>query len=141
MATKDFTRKRERITFTIDHDTFEAAPALPGQTLTEFARKFSDAGSAPAEDKLRIITDALSMVLLPESAKLFTERFADLEWPIELDQASDILIWLMEQYGLRPTQPFSPSASGSPSLEPGTSSTDGPQQPEQTSPTFLPTGS
>lgn len=138
---KDFTRKRERVTFTIDGDTFEAAPALPGQTLTEFARRFADVGSASAEDRLGIITDALSMVLLPDSSALFTKRFSDLENPIELDQASDVLIWLMEQYGLRPTQPSSVSASGSPSLEPGTSLTDGPQQPAMTSPTSPPTAS
>jgi hypothetical protein len=138
---KDFTRQRERLQFTIDGDVFEATPALPGQTLTEFARRFTDVGSAPAEDKLRIITDALSMVLLPDSAALFSKRFADLEQPIELDQASEVLIWLMECYGLRPTQPSSPSVNGSPSPGPGTNSTDGQQQPDTISPTFLPTGS
>jgi hypothetical protein len=141
MATKDFTRERERITFTIDSDTFEATPALPGQTLTEFARRFADVTSAPNEAKLGIITDALSMVLLPDSAALFTKRFSDLENPIELDQATEVLIWIMEQYGLRPTQPSLHSASGSPNPEPGTNSTDVQPQPGPTSLASPPTGS
>lgn len=132
---KDFTRKHERITFRIDDDLFEAARALPGQTLTEFARRFSDLGSAPVTDQLGVLTDALNMVLLPESAARFAKRFSDLENPIELDQASDIVIWLLECYGLRPTRPLSPSVSGPPSLEFGTNSTDGP--PPQTHPSQI----
>jgi hypothetical protein len=141
MTVKDFTRVRERVVFTIGPDTFEAAPALPGQTLTEFALRFSDAAEAATGDKLRIITDALSMVLLPESSALFAKRFADLEQPIELDQASEVLLWLVECYGLRPTQPFSPSASGSPGPGSGTSSMDAAPQPEPASPTSPRAGS
>jgi hypothetical protein len=121
---KDFTRARERLQFTIDDDTFEATPALPGQTLTEFARRFTDIQNAPTESKLHIITDVLSMVLLPDSAALFSKRFSDLKSPIELDQATDVLVWILEQYGLRPTRPSSSSASGPPSPASGTSSTD-----------------
>lgn len=134
---KDFTRKRERVTFRVDSDLFEAASALPGQTLTEFARRFSDIGSTPATEQLTVLTDALAMVLLPESAARFSKRFADLENPIELEQASEIVMWLLERYGLRPTQPSSPSASGPVNPEPGTSSTDAQpptQHPSQTSP-------
>lgn len=138
---KDFTRKRERVTFRVDDDLFEAASALPGQTLTEFARRFSDIGTTPATDQLTVLTDALAMVLLPESAARFSKRFADLENPIELEQASEIVMWLLERYGLRPTQPSSHSASGSVNLEPGMSSTDAQQPQQRPSQTSPPTGS
>ena len=138
---KDFTRKREPVNFRIDGDIFEAASALPGETLVQFAKRYSDVGSATVMDRLDIITDALSMVLLPESAARFAKRFSDLANPIELDQASDVIVWLLERYGLRPTQPSSSSATGSPNPESGTNSTDGQQPRELASPTSPPAGS
>jgi len=138
---KDFTRQRERLQFTIDGDVFEAAPALPGKTLAEFAKRFADVADTSLADRLDIFADALGMVLLPDSAAVFTKRFEDLEHPIELEQASEVIVWLLECYGLRPTQPSSPSSSGSPSPVSGTNSTDG-AQPEASIPaTFQPTGS
>lgn len=138
---KDFTRARERIEFVIDGDLFEAAPALPGKTLTEFAKRFADIADTDLSDRLDVFADALGMVLLPDSAALFTKRFEDLANPIELDQASEVIMWLLEQYGLRPTQPSSPSSSGPLSPASGTSSTDGAQPQASIPETFRPTGS
>lgn len=138
---KDFSRARERLQFTIDGDLFEAAPALPGKTLTEFGKRFSDIAETDLADRLDIFADALSMVLLPDSNALFQKRFEDLERPIQLEQASDVIVWLLEQYGLRPTQPSSPSSSGPPSPEPGTNSTDAAQPAVSIPATFQPTGS
>jgi hypothetical protein len=138
---KDFTRKRERLVFRIDDDMFEAAPALPGGTLTEFAVRFADVGKAPIEQRMQVFADALGMVLLPESNARFQKRFEDLANPIELEQASDVIVWLLESYGLRPTRPSSPSASGPPSPASGTSSTDAQPQPVSIPATFQPTGS
>jgi hypothetical protein len=138
-AIKDFTRKRERLIFRIDDDTFEAATAIPGDMLTEFATRYADIGSAPVEQQLTVMKDALSLVLLPESHARFTKRLSDLENPIELEQTVEVVQWLMGVYGQRPTQPSSPSASGQPSPESGTNSTDG-QPPQESIPaTFLPT--
>lgn len=140
-AIKDFTRKRERLVFRIDDDTFEAATAIPGDMLTEFATRYADIGSAPVEQQLAVMKDALSLVLLPESHAQFTKRLSDLEHPIELEQTVEVVQWLMEVYGNRPTQPSSPSASGQPSPESGTNSTDA-QPPQVSIPaTFQPTAS
>jgi len=138
---KDFTRAHERIRFRIEPDRFEAARALPGRTMTEFASRFEKIGAMPVTQQVDAILDALGLVLLPESAALFAKRLGDLENPIELEQASDVMIWLLEKYGLRPTQPSSNSADGSGNPASGTNSTDAPQQPAPISPTFLPTGS
>lgn len=138
---KDFTRKRERLVFRIDDDVFEAARALPGNTLTRFASRFADIEDTPVAKQLDLFADALGMVLLPESNARFQKRLDDLENPIELEQASDVIVWLMEAYGLRPTEPSSPSPSGPPSPASGTSSTDA-QQPTVSIPaTFQPTAS
>ena len=136
---KDFTRKHERITFRIDADVFEAARALPGEVLAQFATRFQEIGSMPVAQQVNGILDALGLVLLPESAARFAKRLGSLENPVELEQAMDVLMWLLERYGLRPTQPSSNSADGPPSPVSGTNSTDAPPQPVPVSPTSGPT--
>jgi hypothetical protein len=136
---KDFSRPRERLTFRIDDDTFEATPAIPGDMLTEFAKRYADVGSAPLDQQLAVMKDALSLVLLPESHTRFTKRLSDLANPIELEQTADVIQWLMGHYGRRPTQPSSPSPNGAPNPAPGTSSTDGPPQQASIPATFQPT--
>ena len=138
---RDFTRKRKRLIFRIDGDLFEAAPALPGKTLAAFASRFADVDKAPVDKQLDVFAEALGLVLLPESNARFQKRLDDLEQPIELEQASDVITWLMESYGHRPTDPSSESSSGPSSPASGTSSTDG-QQPQALIPaTFQPTAS
>lgn len=138
---KDFSRKRERLIFRIDGDIFEAATALPGKTLARFAARFADIEKTPVDKQLDAFADALGMVLLPESNALFQKRLDDLEHPIELEQASDVIQWLLERYGLRPTEPSSDSSTGPASPASGTSLTDA-QQPQVSIPaTFQPTAS
>lgn len=125
---KDFTRKRTRVLFRIDDDVFEAAPALPAETLSEFASRFSSVGETQdAHERFMVMASALELVLLPDSYARFRERLRDRAQPIEIDQLSDCLIWLLEQYGLRPTQPSSVSLDGQPSPAPGTNSMDAAQ--------------
>ncbi len=138
---RDFSRKRKRLIFRIDDDLFEAATALPGKTLGAFAARFADIDKTPVDRQLDAFAEALGMVLLPESNARFQKRLDDLEHPIELEQASDVIAWLMEEYGHRPTQPSSPSPSGPPSPASGTSSTDAQQQPVSIPATFQPTAS
>ncbi len=139
--TRDFTRTRKRLTFRIDDDVFEAASALPGKTLGAFATRFTGIEKIPVAQQLDVFAEALSLVLLPESNARFQKRLDDLTNPIELEQASDVVTWLMEEYGHRPTQPSSPSSTGQPSPASGTSSTDGPQPPASIPATFQPTAS
>ena len=138
---KDFSRPHRQLQFRIDDDLFEAARALPGKTLARFAARFSDIEKTPLAQQLDIFAEALGMVLLPESNARFQKRLDDLEQPIELEQASDVITWLLEEYGLRPTEPSSESSSGPSSPASGTNST-GAQQPQASIPaTFQPTAS
>lgn len=138
---KDFSQARERLLFKIDGDVFEAAAALPGKTLARFAGRFGDIDKVAPEQQLDAITDALGMVLLPGSAALFAKRLEDLTNPISLEQASDVITWLLERYGMRPTEPSSPSSAGQPSPASGTSLTGAALPSESTPASFLPTGS
>jgi len=139
---KDFTVKRQPKRFRIDGDIFEAASAIPGETLVEFTvrfEKFQESG--PLKESYEAILTALELVMLPDSYALLRKRLGDLANPIELDQIVDVAMWLLDQYGLRPTQPSSVSSGGSPSPESGTSSTGSTPPGESTSEPSPPTDS
>lgn len=124
---KDFTRQREPIRFRIDDDIFEAAPEIPAAVMAKFTMRFSDADSIKDPDaQVRALYEALQMVLLPDSYDRFVTRMEDQSAPIGLAQVNDVLVWLMEVYGKRPTQPASGSSSGRPRQESGMNSMGGP---------------
>lgn len=121
---KDFSKKRSDIVFRVDGDVFQAARGVPAEVLLDFAAEFSgmEAG-ATVDQQLQAFRSLLEVVLLPESLARFTSRMRDRENPIEMDQVEDIVTWLMEQYGLRPTEPSSSSPAGPSSPVPGITST------------------
>lgn len=123
---KDFSKARKRIQFRVDDDLFEASPAVPAEVLMDFAMQFTgmDPEKLSVEKQLVIFTSVLDLVLLPESLTLFKARMRDRKQPIEIDQVEQILTWLLEEYGLRPTPLPSDSSAGQPGPESGTSSTE-----------------
>jgi hypothetical protein len=147
---RDFTQKPRVVEFKIDDDVFRGKPVLPAQTMVDFsvaAEKF-DVKSATAQQGFESMLGALEMVLMADSFKRFKHRMQDPEKlaeearaagqaapepfiPIGLDQIPSIVEYLMEEYGMRPTEPSEESSDGPSSLAPGTSST------ENTSPVAL----
>jgi len=125
MASKDFTKKRETISFTIDDDTFHAHPGIPAETLMEYGAKFEglDLEKSTVLDKLAVYKDALELCMEPTSFQRFTARLKDTSHPIDGDQLDQVLTWLFEQYGMRPTQPSVNSPDGPSSPAAGTGST------------------
>jgi len=141
-AARDFSRPRKRLTFTIDGELFEAAPVLPGDVYAEFVTRYNDSADPGTyqqqHDRLK---GALQLALITESYDRFAARMKDKTNPIEDDQMAEIILWLLEAYGLRPTGPSQPSSDGQPSPASGTSSTDAQPQPESIPATFQPTAS
>lgn len=141
-AGRDFSRKRKRLDFTIDGDLFEAAPALPGDVFAEFVTLYNTTGDTETyQQQHDLLKQALQLALLDESWQRFTARLQDKKRPIDDDQMSDVVLWLLEEYGMRPTQPSPPSSDGPASPESGTSSTENTQPAESTSPPSPPTAS
>lgn len=120
---KDFTKKRSRIPFQIDNDRFEAAAAIPAGTLVQFVVKFSDLQNMTVDKKVSVLSEVLEMVLTKESYSRLQERLTDPDEPVDLDQLNEIIVWLLGEYGLRPTQQSSPSQVGLPIPEHGMNST------------------
>lgn len=119
---KDFTTSQAPIKFKIDDDVFEAAPDVAAQLMLEFAaeaEKLDDQELVPA-DMMHIMTLLMQAVLLPNSFAVFNARLSDSEHPIGIKKFNDVVSWLMEQYGLRPTESDSDSSPGSDNLATGT---------------------
>ncbi|NUS83652.1 MAG: hypothetical protein HOY75_13130 [Streptomyces sp.] len=133
-AAKDFSRQRKRLDFTIDDDTFDAAPALPGDVFAEFVALYNSSTDVEGyQEQHTLLKQALELALLDESWARFSARLKDKQKPIEDDQMSEVVMWLLEEYGMRPTQPSQPSPDGPSSPESGTSSTESTQPEESTS--------
>lgn len=110
---KDFSRERKAIQFRVDTDVFHAAPAIPAEIMLEFATRYEDASSIKGVDKqYDALSGVLELVLLEDSYQLIRRRMRDRSRPIDLAQLNDIVVWLMEQYGMRPTRAPRESSPG-----------------------------
>lgn len=117
---KDFSRPRRLIQFTIDGDQFDCVPAIPAQTLMDMTTKFQDMDGENPSESIAAMMEVLKQFLLPASYRRFTERMGSQTDPIEFPQVNEVIMWLMGEYGMRPTKLSSESADGQPNQEPGT---------------------
>lgn len=145
--TRDFSKKRVPVYFTIDDTRFDCYRALDFEQLRRFAnlaRGIGDLKSTGEEgsesDQVEAATDAIDrvcdvmkIVMKKVSYQAFIsklrptdeQREAEDFEPIDPVQLMDIVKWLMEIYTKRPTQPSSSSHTGSTSDDGGSSSTAG----------------
>lgn len=123
---KDFSKKHTPVFFRIDEQDFEALPTLSipvMQDLIGRAGSLQEKNITP--EIVGEILQIFTVILKPQSAQQFVARVNDTENPVDLTQVMDILTWLMEIYGRRPTTPSPDSSDGLPTGTGGTDSTDG----------------
>lgn len=109
---RDFSLSPEPVTFRIEPDTFECVAEIPLDSLAEMANLAS--GSEDRGAQLRRIYDFFDGIMTPTSAAVFRERGQKGNPnPIGMRHITALLPWLMEVYGLRPTQPSDESSTGS----------------------------
>jgi hypothetical protein len=125
---KDFTLSRPPIRFKIGDDEFEATPALSIsllQQVTNLTGDFTEGGESDnvgLAKKLQSLVDICDAILAPESATRFREIADKLDIR---EQVIPLLFWLLEAYGLRPTEVSSPSSASSLTETDGTILEDG----------------
>lgn len=119
---KDFSFSPEPKQFRINDDIFQCAPELPLGVMAKVAELKLDAETLRKEG-LEPVLQFFDEVMYDASAARFRQRVSDKTQPIGMRHVMAILPWLLEVYGLRPTQP-SEDSSASPESD-GTSSTDG----------------
>jgi len=120
---RDFTINRRTIKFKIDDDVFEAVKDIPAQIMLDFAVGAQQLETTASNQGVETILKLLEMSLLPESGQRFRRRMSDPDSPIGIQTVMEVIPWLMEQYGMRPTQSPEPSSTGSPDPGSGTRST------------------
>jgi hypothetical protein len=137
VSIKDFTVKRKRIAFRVDNDVFEAYAVLGLPLLQDLMETSKTLQTMLKEQNFEALFTLFDKLLFPDSAKRFRERaMATGDDAIGVQtQLVPILHFLLEEYGLRPTQPSSESSAGSPSGTDGTTSTAGSSQLDSSSTT------
>ena len=111
---KDFTLRKRRVRFRIDDDVFEAHTTLGLPLMQRMVQISHEIGNKDTVDKLDRVYDIFDQLLLPDSAKRFRERATSTgEDSIDVQrQLVPILFHLLEEFGVRPTQPSSDSPAG-----------------------------
>lgn len=126
---KDFSKTRKPVRFQLGGQQFEALPALPVPVTQRLVQTAASLKGADADEKaLNSVLGIFNEILRKESA----ERFSTLingggknGEIVDLSDAMDVMAWLMEVYGKRPTQESSDSSAGLPTENAGTISTAG----------------
>src|SRR6266566_1896438 len=119
---KDFT-EAVHVRFRIDDDVFYGVTGIPAMDLMRFGSMFEGLTEANIAKNPDAFGEIFNLILRKASADTFLARMSDKEKPITLGQAMKVLPWLMEEYGMRPTQPSSSSSDGQESRDDGTSLT------------------
>lgn len=123
---KDFTKESSRKCFRIGTEDFDALRTLPIPVMQQLIRASTDLRNKDiGPEALDQVLGIFDMVLLPDDAVRFKARIASVDNPVDLTQVMDIMTWLMELYGKRPTQQSPDSSSGLPTGTDGTISTAG----------------
>lgn len=122
----DFTPKVKVPRFRIGNDVFTGVVEIPAELSLDFSQKaalMGTEGQSPAE-RIALIRELISIVLVPESAEVFNRRLGDRNNPIGLTSFREVLPWIFKQYTGTPTTPDSDSSSGPGNQESGKSSTE-----------------
>jgi hypothetical protein len=119
----DFAADDVEIKFDVGEDRFYCAPDIPLGIMQKITglRNIQDKLESEGMEPVLLVFDEF---LTPGSAMLFREC-VKVKKTIGLRRIMKILPWIMEQYGLRPTQPSSPSSDGLSDGESGSNSTAG----------------
>lgn len=126
---KDFTRKPRKSFFRIDDDVFQirtkrSLPLL--QSLVHISKNMKTVIAETGD--YEAILEIFDKVLVPASARVLRERVMseDEDEAIDVEeQLVPIMHYILEEFGIRPTQPSSDSSAGSSSETDGSSSTAG----------------
>jgi hypothetical protein len=107
--------------FYLNDDRYEAVAIMPFGLVAKVAGLKMDT-NAETIDK---ILDFFGIILMDEYVDKFKAGTVSKTKPIGMPQVMGIINWLLEEYGLRPTQPSADSSSTSESADGSTPSTAG----------------
>lgn len=100
-AGKEDNASKEPISFKLHGEDFECLPRLQGKTLLEFVEL---ANSDNAGDSAKVTRTFFSKVMNDETYTRFNALLEDKEKIVTVETLSEIIGWLIEEYGNRPNQ-------------------------------------
>lgn len=122
IRTRDFSRAPRELEFTADGETYKCFSAVPPVTLQEMLTLSNER----MEKDYGTIAEFFDLCTAPDVASRIRARLTPgVENPIDLYQAIDIAIWLIQEYAQRPLKSSVSSTDGSRTDSDGKSSTDG----------------
>lgn len=140
----DFSFTPSPIRFTMDGETYHCRKVLPLGAYEDVMDMVSESNVANgtgvvSKNDLRTALDQVAavfaIVLTDESIGRFKERLLGRDDPLDLkEQVVPAMHWVLEQYGLRPTEPSSDSSTGSDDGTTGITLTAGVQPAASTQP-------
>jgi hypothetical protein len=120
---KEFNRKKDPgwVPFKVNGEEYRASNTCPALAMLDVARVNGTEGI----EQVTLVMAFLDTVLEEDSAKLFAERMKDPRNPIDIDELTQVAVWLVEEVYVteRPTEAPSPSPNGSGSTGPSTTGT------------------
>lgn len=125
---KDFSRPVRKIHFRVGQEEYDAIPAIPLGMVMELGGLVKNFGSVAAgefDTKMDALYTFFDGLLQDDGGTRFRKQAQSKVDPLDPKQVIDVMHWLLEVYGLRPTEPSSDSSSGLSAT--GSSSTDGAQ--------------
>jgi hypothetical protein len=125
---KDFSRQSKQIKFTVGAQEYDAVPALGLGLAVEMSNIGKTFAGGEGLERVDTLWEFFGGILQDDGAdRLKKQAYSKID-PLDIRQLMNIMNWLLEVYGLRPTQPSNDSSTGS--SDDGKSSTDG-AQPEE----------
>lgn len=93
--------KKEPISFALYGEDFQCVPELQGRVILNLV---ADGASGDPAASSRMITNFFQQVLEDESYERFDALLNDKHKVVSVETLSEIVSWLMEEYGDRPNQ-------------------------------------
>jgi len=119
---KDFTQKKTDIRFKLDGREIRCYPKIKPDVLQELTDSTFELNLGNAKEKAAVF---FSGVMADEDREHLVARLADPWDEFGVEEAMNIMVYLLECYGLRPTKSSSGKSAGSATGGDGTPSTDG----------------
>ena len=120
---RDFSRQSKQIKFTVGEQEYEAVPALGLGLAVEMSNIGKTFAGGEGLERVEALWEFFGGILQGDGADRLKQQAHSKIDPLDIKQLMDIMNWLLEVYGLRPTQPSNDSSTGS--SDDGKSSTAG----------------
>lgn len=105
----DVSTEPKRFVLGDDDFVFEATPDLP-DTVLDLVPLMANLNAAAGREGIQPLYDFMEEVLTEESAAEFRRRVSAKRKTFGIGTIRQVITWLLEEYGLRPTQPSSLSS-------------------------------